>query len=93
MSKTKFGCEMELRETAATEIALLTAHTALMARNIVEKLQATLEPVLRSAAGTDTPDKPPQKEYPPLFRQWDEHIRSIRESLLTIEDIIERTEL
>ena len=88
------GCEAKLQEPVAGEVLKNTAQVSDMARQVAERLNNKLSPIMRSSAPQPTGGTEKQcREYPPLFSEWHSHVCSIRASLEMIEDCIRRTEL
>lgn len=83
--------------SVAIEVMELTESTADMARKIAERLKTKLDPVLVSDCTlnnkTEVAEAKNPRQYPPLFASLNVHIRSIQDSLDSIEDTITRTAL
>jgi hypothetical protein len=87
-------CAKVAQEPISNEVMNLTKQVAEEARQITERLNNKLAPVMRSSAPQPTGGTEKQcREYPPLFSEWHSHVCSIRASLEMIEDCIRRTEL
>lgn len=86
-------------EPISNEVMKLTQQVSEEARQIAERLNNKLTPVM-SAMVNGAPIETrleksviPQRELPPLFAEWNSHVLSIQSSLKTIEEAIRRTEL
>jgi hypothetical protein len=85
------------QEPISNEVMKLTQQVSEEARQIAERLNNKLTPVMRSSTPIDTgrceKTLMPQREFPPLFSEWNSYVLSIQSSLKTIEEAIRRTEL
>ena len=90
-------CAKVSQEPISNEVMNLTKQVAEEARQISERLNNKLAPVMRSSTPVETCSNEkslrPQREFPPLFAEWNSLVLSIRSNLATIEEAIRRTEL
>lgn len=85
---------MPVQESVAAEVMYHTAQVAEMAAGITERLGNRLGIIMRNDIPVNPTDKAKlSREYPQLFKEWDNHICAIQSCLWAIEGFIQRLEV